>query len=393
MAREQRKTLIEAIQNAREGRLLIAYVTSTRSGHEVQMADDVLRWLYEHLEANKARAATGVDLFIHSNGGHGTVPWRIASLVREYTQHFAVLVPHRAFSAATLLALGANRIVMHRMGCLGPIDPSVANAFNPPNPHNPGAPLPISVEDVSAYFKLVKDEIGIKHEDELIRAVTSLTDKIHPLALGNVQRSHNQSRLMATKLLKLHMPAEQAHQITKIIDTLKSNLFFHGHPINRKEAKLDLALPIDEPPAEVEKLMWALYLEYEREMRLTEPFQPSRELENAERAQQGTAQITTQTIVQQMQQLAANGVGLGAVSEEQLVRLAAEAARVTQGNAQGAPTKVRVEGIPGAYVESAARCDLFKTDLTLQRTVVNTPAGATEGVKHEIVWHRWETEP
>ncbi|MGA9314399.1 MAG: hypothetical protein WBV77_07210, partial [Solirubrobacteraceae bacterium] len=160
----------------------------------MQIADDVLPIFHEHLEAAVEKAKKGVDLFIHSNGGSGTVPWRIVSLIREYTKSFAVLVPHRAFSAATLIALGADEIVMHRMGCLGPIDPSVANQFNPANPQNPSLPIPISVEDVTAYFRLVTEEVGITHEDELVQALVALTEKIHPLALGNVQRSHNQSR-------------------------------------------------------------------------------------------------------------------------------------------------------------------------------------------------------
>ena len=139
--------IIEAIQEIREGLLTISYVTSTRTGHEIQIADDAVSLIFEHLEASRDRAEKGVDLFIHSNGGSGTVPWRIVNLVRQYTKNFAVLVPHRAFSAATLIALGADEIVMHKMGCLGPIDPSVANAFNPQNPQNPGHLVPISVED------------------------------------------------------------------------------------------------------------------------------------------------------------------------------------------------------------------------------------------------------
>ena len=71
---------------------------------------------------------------------------------------------------------------MHRMGMLGPIDPSVANAFNPPHPQNPGQPLAISVEDVTAYFDLIQQGVGIHHEDELIQAVVALTEmmKISP---------------------------------------------------------------------------------------------------------------------------------------------------------------------------------------------------------------------
>ena len=124
----------------------------------------------------------------------------------------------------------------------------------------------------------MKDEVGITHEDELVQALVAITDKVHPLALGNVQRSHNQSRLMASKLLKLHMDESLEHEIAQLIDTLKSNLFFHGHPINREEAKKDLNLKVTIPEADLESKMWALYVQYERDMKLSEPFNPIREL-------------------------------------------------------------------------------------------------------------------
>lgn len=260
MPRPARKALIEKLQVARNNRLTVSYVTSTRPGHEIQIADDAFRIMYDHLEAGRELARNGVDLFIHSNGGSGTVPWRIVSLIQQYSKDFAVLVPHHAFSAATLIALGAKKIIMHRMGCLGPIDPSVANIFNPPHPLAPGQLAPISVEDVTAFFKLVKDDVGITHEDELVQALIALTDKIHPLAIGNVHRHHNQSRLMARKLLRVHMGESEEHEIEKLIDNLKSNLFYHGHPINREEAKTDLNLKVEEPTPEVESLIWELYL-------------------------------------------------------------------------------------------------------------------------------------
>jgi ClpP class serine protease len=119
MPRTSRKNIIERLQVARGNRLTIAYVTSTRVGHEIQIADDAFRVLYDHLEAGQELAKNGVDLFIYSNGGSGTVPWRIVSLIKQYTGSLAVLVPSHAFSAATLIALGADKIIMHKMGCLG----------------------------------------------------------------------------------------------------------------------------------------------------------------------------------------------------------------------------------------------------------------------------------
>jgi hypothetical protein len=390
MARAERQALIQKLQAVRDGRLLIAYVTSTRPGHEIQMADDVLRLLYEHLAAGRDAAKKGVDLFIHSNGGSGTVPWRIVSLIREYTGNLAVLVPHHAFSAATLTALGADEIVMHRMGCLGPIDPSVANIFNPVHPHNPSMPAPISVEDVTAYFKLVKDEVGITHEDELVQALGALTEKIHPLALGNVQRSHNQSRMMARKLLKKHMAADHEHEMEQIIDNLKSNLFFHGHPISRREANDDLKLKIKEPPPPVEALMWDLYLEYEDALNLRQPFSPLHELECVRGSEAAPAPITTQQIARQLQQMAQNGLPLAPGAEKLLVELAVAMLPHVQGRTT--PAKLTLDGMPGAYAESFGRTDVFKTDLSVERATMLTPAGPQEGIKQEVRWQRWEME-
>lgn len=163
---------------------------------------------------------------------------------------------------------------MHPMGMLGPTDPTVTNPFNPQNPRNPNELLGISVEDVSAYVNLIKEDFGITHEDELVQCINILAEKVHPLALGNVKRFHAQSRMLAKKLLRLHIKDGEDHKINKIVDSLTSKLFFHGHPINRKEAKDDLDLKIESSSDKIESLMWDLYLEYEKEMLLDKAFNP-----------------------------------------------------------------------------------------------------------------------
>jgi hypothetical protein len=264
------------------GTKVITYITSTRSNLEVPMAMDAIRKTYEHLEAVATpKKEKSVDLFLHSNGGDGTVPWRLVTLIREYCRpkKFSVLVPYKAFSAATLTALGADSVVMHSMGMLGPTDPTVTNPFNPPDPNIPGQKIGISVEDVTAFISLIKEDAGIQHEDELVQAFNKLSDNVHPLALGNVKRSLSQSRMMAHKLLSLHMDKRsEEHKIAEIVDSLTSKLFYHGHPINRTEAKDEVGLKtVENPPDAVEKLMWSLYLDYEAEMKMEEPFDAAAE--------------------------------------------------------------------------------------------------------------------
>jgi len=278
MAKKTRIALIKKLEAERDGTHVISYITSTRSNMEVSMSMDCIRKIYEHLRLiNKPRSEVKIDLFIHSNGGDGIVPWKLITLIREYCNFLSVLVPHRAFSAATLAALGADNIIMHPMGMLGPTDPTVANSFNPKDENT--QPIGISVEDVTAYIALIKEDAGIHHEDELIQALKILADKVHPLALGNVKRSLSQSHMMARKLLSLHMdPIKKQHEIKEIVDNLTSKLYYHGHPIGRKEAAEHIKIPmIKEPSGNVEEIMWKLYLEYEKELKIEEPFQPVRE--------------------------------------------------------------------------------------------------------------------
>lgn len=284
-----RKELIVKIQEARQSKV-ITYITSTRPNLEVQMAMDSIRKIYEHLTI-LGRRLEKVDLFLMSNGGDGTVPWKLVTLIREYAKKFAVIVPYRAFSAATLTALGADEIVMHPMGMLGPTDPTVANGFNPVDPQ--GRKVGISVEDVTAYLALIKEDAGIQHEDELVTAFNQLAAQVHPLALGNVKRSLSQSKMMATKLLSLHHNADDNHKIKTIVDSLTSKLYYHGHPINRKEAKDQIGLKkVIEPNDEQEQDIWNLYLDYETELQLETPFDPLQELVVANQGA-GPGPITT----------------------------------------------------------------------------------------------------
>ena len=87
------------------------------------MAPDSINELTDQIQAIDGEEHEAIDLLIESIGGDALTSWRLISLLRTSFKKVNVLVPHSAFSAATLLALGADEIVMGRYGCLGPIDP------------------------------------------------------------------------------------------------------------------------------------------------------------------------------------------------------------------------------------------------------------------------------
>ncbi len=277
MGLNERIKLIKTIEELR-GSTVICFLTSLRQNVPAQISDDAVRVFFDHLLLLPSRPIAKFDLFLCSNGGSGTVPWRLVSLFREYTKSFNVLIPYRSYSAATLIALGADEIVMHPFAELGPIDPTVSNEFNPTEPRT-GGRMGISVEDVKAYVTFIKTTVGITHEDELIKAVEALTDKVHPLALGNVERFLTQSRMIARKILRTHMSESEEHTMEEIIENMASKLYFHGHPINRKEAKEDLRLKVNlELPPALESSMWDLYGDFEREFENQSIFFPAGDL-------------------------------------------------------------------------------------------------------------------
>ncbi len=58
-------------------------------------------------------------------GGVVEVVERIVTAIRHYYSEVIIIVPDRAMSAGTILALSADRILMDYFSCLGPIDPQI----------------------------------------------------------------------------------------------------------------------------------------------------------------------------------------------------------------------------------------------------------------------------
>ncbi len=121
--RETRRVALEEMEKFSEGKkaAYIAFLCSETSGAAIDSDDipafgDVLMSVGEVDELN---------LIINSPGGDGTVAEKIIELCRAYCKDFKVIVPNRAKSAATIIALGADQIVMGYCSELGPIDAQV----------------------------------------------------------------------------------------------------------------------------------------------------------------------------------------------------------------------------------------------------------------------------
>lgn len=250
---------------------VLAWVTGDRENLPTQIgADQILRFP-RHLDAVGEHDA--IALLLYTRGGDSNVPWPVVNFIRAYARTVVVLVPFCAHSAGTLVCLGADQVYMSKIGTLSPIDPSVANAFNPQDPVNPQNRIPIAVEDVLAYFELAKAQ-GVKRDEDVAAAFQRLADSVHPLALGNVHRSIAQISQLAEKLIRLHSPDDDEEEVADRIRRLTTAFYTHNHLINRQEAK-DLGLPIEVPSATVETHMLSYYAQLIEDLELRSKFDPA----------------------------------------------------------------------------------------------------------------------
>lgn len=271
MSRENRIKLINQIQELRVSNVLV-YFTGDRQPIGSRIAEDAVRPLYKHLlalaEASPPRQK--IDLFLYSRGGDVSVPWRIVTMIREFCEEFCVLIPYKAHSAATMISLGADRIVMGKKAELSPIDPTLVRAIigeamvPPPE---------ISVEDVSSYISFMRERANISDQAALAQVVSQLASHLTPLTLGSVNRQYSHIRLVARKLLTSRKEKIEEGRIGTIIDALTEKMYSHGHAIGRREAT-ELGLPVEKPDDNLETLIWSLYQEYETLLQLNEPIDP-----------------------------------------------------------------------------------------------------------------------
>lgn len=282
--RVKRKELIKKIEDMRKSRLIV-YLTGDRPSVGVRernllftkVAVDVLTILNNHLK--KIGETHKIDLFLYTTGGGLEAPWPIVNLIRSYCKHFSVLVPFKALSAGTLIALGADEIVMTRLALLSPVDPT---RHLPPPEIAPKLPKEVSVEDVIGFINLAKEKVRITQQEGVEEILKLLVTDIQPLTLGSVNRIHAHIRDLATKLLRLHISEElkgASERIDKIVKYLTEQLHSHDHLINRHEARATIELQVTNSEDitdgdNLDNLMNDLYNLYSKEMQLEEPFNP-----------------------------------------------------------------------------------------------------------------------
>jgi hypothetical protein len=212
--------------------------------------DDVVA-LYEILE--RIGKHETVYLFIKSSGGNGQASLRLANLLRQYCDRLIALVPLECASAATMIALGANEILMGPMAYLTAVDTSLTHDLSPVDRDNDR--VSVSLDELTRVMRLWRGEQA-ESKDNPYQA---LFQYVHPLVIGAVDRAESLSIMLCKELLAQHIGDEATAD--RIANTLNSKYPSHNYPILFEEAQ-KIGLNVKHMPSEINTLLLELNEHY-----------------------------------------------------------------------------------------------------------------------------------
>jgi hypothetical protein len=240
---------------------LLAFINPAKS------LDKAIRFNHFMLLRNMLNHVKCDDLgvVIHSYGGDGDAAAQIAFLLRSQFEHLRGYVPYFAYSAATVIALACDEIVMGDYSNIGPIDPqkfeesekglsSSLEIFASINELRD-----ISIETYSKVLPTIQslsnDRMGpmddLKAAREFAIEFTGILAKDFPTEkLGRSKRAIQSIGDAARKILKEN-PIYYSdgfrecddEKIDRIIDKLQYSYSAHGYQIMRDEAE-SIGLPV-----------------------------------------------------------------------------------------------------------------------------------------------------
>jgi hypothetical protein len=95
---------------------------SRSSRDSFNMIGDIVATAFFRARHDALRKGQRIALLIDSHGGMAKQAYELAMLLRRHCGGFIALVPRHAKSAATILTLGADAIIMNEHAELGPLD-------------------------------------------------------------------------------------------------------------------------------------------------------------------------------------------------------------------------------------------------------------------------------
>jgi hypothetical protein len=209
-----------------------------------------------------------VALLVHSDGGYAREAYRLARLLQRRCGGFDALVPKGAMSAATLLVLGGDSLLLGEDAELGPLD---AQRWDPEAERHQSVLNEIqslerlraySLDSIAEVLAFLSDITLKRYETLLPHTLRFVGDTLEPL-LQKIDVVHytESSRILkvaeeyAIRLLSPRLGPSRAQNIaSKLVQDYPE----HDFPIYIEEAR-SFGLPIADPSDEVAALLGRLW--------------------------------------------------------------------------------------------------------------------------------------
>lgn len=243
-----RKPLILNLQKIL-GAKVITYFASLQHPASMIMSPDILP--FEDLLRSTAGAEEGY-LIINSPGGDGNVAEKIITMCRQrFTKSFKVIVPNFAKSAATMIALGSDKILMGYLAELGPTDPQLGNPIT-------GGLIP--ARSFIDGLEMIRSNIT---KGDPVQMYLPMLAQIRPEIIAQCQSAIQASREFAEKWLKECMLKNDPAQAVEVAKWLSEGERYksHGKVIDYNEAHDVLKLDVEKIPinSDLWNNIWELY--------------------------------------------------------------------------------------------------------------------------------------
>lgn len=261
-----RQELMKRLREA-TGRHVITYITPiTVQGNQIT-PDDIAPF---HSILSTIPAGEPIDFLINSPGGIPDTAEKIVALIRDRQHPFRAAVANYAKSAATLICLGADSILMGDPSELGPTDPQI-----PRMQQGTMTVLPAHAY-LDAHREIV-DRINTSAPNVQPADILQL-QQMDPAFIKWCRQSVDASRDYAERWLREYMfkasanPQGDAERVAKQLAESRDYLS-HGRMIDHKQAAgSELGLKIDylPPGDQVWEWFWELYCRSELFLRQTQ---------------------------------------------------------------------------------------------------------------------------
>ena len=263
--RKRRVELIDNIQQERKSKVVVFHSYDSIDSASAEVFFELLQGIGK---------VDILDLFLFSGGGYAEPAFNISRWCRHYSDKFNVIIPSYAKSAATLLCLGADTLLMGPASELGPIDPQIKI------PDEYGSPQQVSALSIKEALKVIEELTQGDHSRAM--KYMSLIEKIDLKILGQYDREIQSSKQQAQNLLKTgKLISGDEKRIDRVSDAekkmnpyervahqLTEGYYSHGYAIDMHEAKDNLGLNVLHPgdrgfSTKVWGSVWRLYKMYE----------------------------------------------------------------------------------------------------------------------------------